>query len=114
MNEAAPLLSVEHLTMRFGGLVAIDDLSFDTADGEITAIIGPNGAGKSTLCLVLSQILPVDEGSVTVRGKVSQLVSLNTGMQGDLSGRTNVKRTRYWAFGSNSEYAKETLSFRRW
>lgn len=46
---AAPLLRVEHLTMRFGGLVAIDDVSFDAADREITAIIGPNGAGKTTV-----------------------------------------------------------------
>jgi branched-chain amino acid transport system ATP-binding protein len=46
---AEPLLRVEHLTMRFGGLVAIDDVSFDAADREITAIIGPNGAGKTTV-----------------------------------------------------------------
>ena len=44
-----PLLSVEHLTMRFGGLVAIDDVSFEAADGQITGIIGPNGAGKTTV-----------------------------------------------------------------
>ena len=44
-----PLLAVEHLSMRFGGLVAIDDVSFDAADKEITAIIGPNGAGKTTI-----------------------------------------------------------------
>jgi branched-chain amino acid transport system ATP-binding protein len=46
---AIPLLTVEHLTMRFGGLVAIDDLSFSANDGEITAVIGPNGAGKTTV-----------------------------------------------------------------
>ncbi len=46
---AAPLLTVEHLTMRFGGLVAIDDLSFQANRGDITAVIGPNGAGKTTV-----------------------------------------------------------------
>jgi branched-chain amino acid transport system ATP-binding protein len=45
----APLLTVERLTMRFGGLVAIDDLSFSARRGEITAVIGPNGAGKTTV-----------------------------------------------------------------
>jgi branched-chain amino acid transport system ATP-binding protein len=45
----APLLTVEHLTMRFGGLIAIDDLSFSARRGEITAVIGPNGAGKTTV-----------------------------------------------------------------
>ena len=44
-----PLLKVEHLTMRFGGLTAIDDLSFEAQNGAITAIIGPNGAGKTTV-----------------------------------------------------------------
>jgi len=44
-----PLLTVEHLTMRFGGLVAVGDVSFAAADRQITAIIGPNGAGKTTL-----------------------------------------------------------------
>ncbi len=48
-DGAKPLLMVEHLTMRFGGLVAVDDVSFTAADREITAIIGPNGAGKTTM-----------------------------------------------------------------
>jgi branched-chain amino acid transport system ATP-binding protein len=43
------LLRVEHLTMRFGGLIAIDDLSFEARQGDITALIGPNGAGKTTV-----------------------------------------------------------------
>ena len=45
----APVLEVEHLTMRFGGLVAVDTLSFAAKRGDITALIGPNGAGKTTV-----------------------------------------------------------------
>ncbi|MGE3066818.1 MAG: ABC transporter ATP-binding protein [Hyphomicrobiaceae bacterium] len=47
--QTDPLLVVENLTMRFGGLVAVDDLSFTAGRGDITAIIGPNGAGKTTV-----------------------------------------------------------------
>jgi len=49
MNAAPTILEVEHLTMRFGGLIAIDDLSFAARRGDITALIGPNGAGKTTV-----------------------------------------------------------------
>jgi branched-chain amino acid transport system ATP-binding protein len=48
-DATATILSVQHLTMRFGGLLAIDDLSFSARRGDITALIGPNGAGKTTV-----------------------------------------------------------------
>ena len=47
--ETAPLLEIEHLTMRFGGLIAVNDVSLRAGRGDITAIIGPNGAGKTTV-----------------------------------------------------------------
>jgi branched-chain amino acid transport system ATP-binding protein len=49
MSDGAPILMVDHLSMRFGGLVAVDDLSFVANRGHITALIGPNGAGKTTV-----------------------------------------------------------------
>ncbi len=64
----APLLTVEHLTMRFGGLVAIDDVGFTANAGEITAIIGPNGAGKTTVFNCLTGFYKPSVGRLTVRG----------------------------------------------
>lgn len=60
------LLEVERLTMRFGGLVAIDDLCFEARDREITAIIGPNGAGKTTVFNCLTGFYKPTEGRLTL------------------------------------------------
>ena len=61
-----PLLTVEHLTMRFGGLVAIDDVSFQAADERITSIIGPNGAGKTTVFNCLTGFYKPDVGRLVL------------------------------------------------
>ncbi len=58
------LLRVEHLTMRFGGLVAVDDLSFEARHGEITALIGPNGAGKTTVFNCITGFYKPSEGRI--------------------------------------------------
>ncbi|MGH6896849.1 MAG: ABC transporter ATP-binding protein [Geminicoccaceae bacterium] len=63
--SAAPLLEVRHLSMRFGGLVAVDDLSFDASQREITAIIGPNGAGKTTVFNCLTGFYKPTVGQLT-------------------------------------------------
>ena len=65
---SGPVLEVEHLTMRFGGLVAINDLGFFAADDEITAIIGPNGAGKTTVFNCLTGFYRPTVGQLTFHG----------------------------------------------
>lgn len=61
-----PLLSVSDVTVRFGGLTALDAVSFDLAPREILAVIGPNGAGKTTLFNVLSRLARPERGSVRI------------------------------------------------
>jgi branched-chain amino acid transport system ATP-binding protein len=61
-----PLLQVEHLTMRFGGLTAVNDLSFEARKGEITALIGPNGAGKTTVFNCITGFYKPTEGMMTL------------------------------------------------
>jgi branched-chain amino acid transport system ATP-binding protein len=63
-----PLLSVEHLTMRFGGLVAVDDVSFVANDREITGVIGPNGAGKTTVFNCLTGFYKPTVGRLALNG----------------------------------------------
>jgi branched-chain amino acid transport system ATP-binding protein len=63
----APLLVVEHLTMQFGGLVAVNDVSFEAADRQITAIIGPNGAGKTTVFNCLTGFYKPTTGKLSLQ-----------------------------------------------
>ena len=64
--KSDPLLVVEHLSMRFGGLVAVNDLSFEAGRGDITALIGPNGAGKTTVFNCVTGFYKPTEGRLAL------------------------------------------------
>jgi branched-chain amino acid transport system ATP-binding protein len=65
--ESDPILKVEHLTMRFGGLVAVNSLDFNVGRGDITALIGPNGAGKTTVFNCITGFYKPTEGRIALR-----------------------------------------------
>lgn len=80
---STPVLHVEHITMQFGGVVAVNDLSMDIYPGEIVALIGPNGAGKTTLLKIVLGILSPTAGTLTKKdglkiGYVPQKLSVPT------------------------------------
>ncbi len=66
---AAPLLSCRGVSKHFGALAAVQDLSFDLAEGEVLGIGGPNGAGKTTLFDVISGLEPITSGAITFAGR---------------------------------------------
>jgi branched-chain amino acid transport system ATP-binding protein len=66
---AAPILETRELTRRFGGFVAVDNVSVRVAEGSIHALIGPNGAGKTTFFNLLTKVLPPSSGSITYDGR---------------------------------------------
>jgi branched-chain amino acid transport system ATP-binding protein len=67
-REATPLLSVRGVSVRFGGVVALDDVSFDVEQGQIAGLIGPNGAGKTTLFNCLSRLYQPSGGEILFEG----------------------------------------------
>lgn len=70
------ILRLENLTMKFGGLVAVDNLSFDVKKGEVFGLIGPNGAGKTTVFNCITQFYKATSGSVIYRNKDNDVVDL--------------------------------------
>ena len=88
-----PILVVEGLTMRFGGLVAVDALSFAAQRGEITAIIGPNGAGKTTVFNCLTGFYRPSAGRITVRHADGATFALERLAQHRIASRARLART---------------------
>ncbi|MQT11898.1 ABC transporter ATP-binding protein [Rhizobiales bacterium Sp-1] len=91
--EHDPVLTVEHLTMRFGGLTAVGDLSFAVGRGDITALIGPNGAGKTTVFNCITGFYKPTEGRLTVRHQDGETFLLERMPDHAISGTAHVART---------------------
>jgi branched-chain amino acid transport system ATP-binding protein len=87
----APLIEVDHLTMRFGGLVAVDDVSFKARPREITAIIGPNGAGKTTVFNCITGFYKPTIGRLALSGEREYLLERMLGHE--IAQKAKVART---------------------
>ncbi|HEY6982314.1 ABC transporter ATP-binding protein [Reyranella sp.] len=81
MTPSLPLIDIERLTMRFGGLLAVDDVSFSARPREITAIIGPNGAGKTTVFNCITGFYKPTIGRLTLRGDREYLLERMLGYE---------------------------------
>lgn len=105
-----PILKTENLHKNFGGVIAVDDFTFEISPGQIIAIIGPNGAGKTTIFNLISKIYEPDRGTITFDGeditKKSQITTArmgvsrtfqNTRLFTGLSVLDNVKAALDWA-----------------
>nr|WP_167480877.1 ABC transporter ATP-binding protein [Mesorhizobium waimense] len=91
MNDI--ILQVEHLSMKFGGLVAIGDLSFQAKRGEITALIGPNGAGKTTVFNCITGFYKPSEGMITLNRRDGSTYLLERLPNHEIPARAKVART---------------------
>ena len=96
-----PVLTVEHLTMRFGGLVAVSDLSFNVGRGDITALIGPNGAGKTTVFNCCTGFYKPTEGRIVMRH--------GPGQQKEAVDAVTASGLRYRAANDGSVYLLERM-----
>ncbi|MFZ3046683.1 MAG: ABC transporter ATP-binding protein, partial [Desulfatirhabdiaceae bacterium] len=72
-----PLLEVAGVTVRFGGVTAVDDVSFDVHEGELLGLIGPNGAGKTTILRAITGVVRTDSGKITLRGEPLDALSID-------------------------------------
>jgi branched-chain amino acid transport system ATP-binding protein len=79
------LLRVDQVSVRFGGLTAVDNVSFDVHDGELLGLIGPNGAGKTTMLRAITGVVTASEGNVYLRGEALVHLSIDQRVRRGLS-----------------------------
>ena len=87
------MLTVSNLTMRFGGLKAVEDLSFEARRGEITAVIGPNGAGKTTVFNCVTGFYQPTQGAIVLKHPAGQVFQLGRMPNHRIAARAKVART---------------------
>src|SRR4051812_41453002 len=98
----SPVISIRHLTRRFGALTAVDDVSFDVQKGAIYGLLGPNGSGKSTIIRMLCGVLAPTSGDASVLGydvrREAESIKRSIGymsqkfsLYGDLTVRENIE-----------------------
>ena len=68
-DNSAPLLEMHHITKRFPGVLALEDVNFEVRPGEVHVLVGENGAGKSTLMKIISGVYEVDSGEMVLQGR---------------------------------------------
>lgn len=124
---ATPVIEVEGVTKRFGGLVAVDGVDFHVGEGEIVSLIGPNGAGKTTMFNMVTGLEPVSEGTIRILGRdtagrrASEIASWkvsrtfqNIRLFSDLPALDNVKiGAHHWTSAGLWDALLRTARFRR-
>lgn len=97
-----PLLKVDHVTVRFGGLTAVDDVSFEVHEGDLLGLIGPNGAGKTTMMRSIIGVVQPTEGSVSLDGESLNGLPIHKRIQRGMSlSQQLVKPLREITIGEN-------------
>ena len=98
------IIEISHLSKSFKDVKAVQDLSFHVNEGDLFAFLGINGAGKSTLLKVVSGVYKPTTGTVEVNGKISPMIELGAGFDGELTARENI-----YLNGAILGYSKEFL-----